>query len=385
MLVNLTWLYFKKQKRRTVFTTFVLSMGLVIILVSFQLVNGFENEINSVISQYDRQSKIYYVTRLDNSLTTKNIFELSLTHLEYQSLNNILINNSEFLTYWHWFYSNFYDVQYYDKIKNEFRTSEVQIVITDPLKLQNNRLITPESVIKSNDSMIGLSLFSVMKNFQNLTVLENFSNSNAFSFSEIEISNPVVFQSNLEFSSSIIIPLNYFQVKPLPNKLLISINNEDQVNRVKSIFNQNGYDIISISGNFEFLAEGANQMIEILLLLQIVMSVLIIISIANILIELFEDLQEDFKIILHIGFDYTFLTKFMFGISILIGIFAGFIAIIISFLISNLVLSLISATGYFTFIIVSIEYTKLVATLLYSTIVSCIATLYPVLKVQKYV
>jgi hypothetical protein len=420
MKLQLIWLYFKRQHRRTVFTAFILSLGLIIILTSYQLINGFENEIASNIWDRPRIDQ-FYIGNLESSTETSSI-NLDIDYNRLQSLENWL-NSSTMINSWSSYYSNFQIITYTSQ--NMTLTTEIQIVVANPLNLQANAILPEEFQINENETLIGSTLDTILQSPDQIKIdsselndiihsfypqishnsFMNFSMStDGFIITQegLTLNFPIPVSATPEFSTSLIISEKLFyyyltqtlnnadeqkseSITFLPNRMLVTLADRGNFESVNSYLNNIGLQLIIKRGDREFISVGASQVVDNIVLLQLAMSVLIILSMVNIFIELFDELKPDFKILVQQGYDFDYIILFILGIATIIGVFAGTITILTSTLISNTIISLLAIIGNNPFIIISTNFEEIIEIMVQSILIANIAAIYPILKVKQFV
>lgn len=368
MKYTLIWLYFKRQSKRTVYTALILALGLIIILTSFQLINGFENEISGVIEDVNEENNTLLI--LDQSNSDFNNFTKSQLERLNQHLNrtNQLQNSLEL----------FFTTKKVSNIYTSFTIPKNFIVntyTTNLSKLMNLNVldftITPQTIdLPEITSFIGNGLRTELP--ENTTLTHNTD--------QILINKSYSFTSNLDFQQAIILNEMIFP-KTTTNIILLKLSENTDFGELRDITKSLDLQVLTPSGNSVFLAEGASQVIQTLVLLQFAMSILIIISISNILLQLFDELKTDFRNLNEVGFSELYIAGFILGISLLIGTISAVIAVFASTLISTAIVSFLAVIGTNPFIVVELNWIEIQLVTFQSLIICTISAINPIWRV----
>jgi len=344
-LLTLILRYFIRNRRRTLRAVIIMGIGLSLILSTHMLLSGFLIQIEEFAGLIDNPSRTLYLVP-DPDMETDQLEAMERELRQIRSAEVISLR---------------YEIQ---AIQNDAKNQSTVLLQTDLLMLQKWNWISFNNSSLSNTLFISqLTGYEVEK-----LVFYNFSKI----IRNIETVNILE-----DITSDLLIDDSYNDYQ-IPNKsqIVLRVFSDSLVTDVRKISEKYSTELIEKEPSNVFLEITADQITNILILLQIAMSFLLVLSISYVMITLVSESSDDLRILHMIGYGKSRVFVLLLSQTLL----SALLSIIGAFLFSILFLQTI--IPFLTYLelpysLIYIDLSFLLVTSLQAIIVGFIAGLYP--------
>ncbi|MHA2277651.1 MAG: ABC transporter permease, partial [Candidatus Kariarchaeaceae archaeon] len=162
------------------------------------------------------------------------------------------------------------------------------------------------------------------------------------------------------------------------NRFFIQLSAKPDYNRLIKDLQELGDIKIELSrAEKKFLRASANQISNTLLILQTAISILVFLSIWNVMNTIILESNDDIRLLLSLGYSRRQIWRLYVTIGAFIGFVGGILTLLTSYVLVSMVLSSISFIFNLPFIAISINYPDIVIILLNGLIISTLSSIYP--------
>ncbi len=365
MLIKLSILYFIYNNNRMMRAIKLISIGLIIISSSNILISSFTEQVSTVTTSYYNENLFlliqpknenYFTDTQYNQLTDiLELLPIDGNLSESEGIANLVLGNISQLITLH-----IVDMDILNNnlgLKENFNYNSSGVYVTNELLIKYNLKIGNYYIIQYN------STDHVISPIRRIYSSLNYINSGIYmDYREL---------SNYPFNSTI----NRIQIKAIDSESVSVI-----YNRLKNI---NYLNIIHTRPEAEFMRSSANQINNILLLLQFVISIIVVMSISNLFFLFLYESRYDIRILLSIGYTINQVRALFLLISLFIGIITGIFTYIFSVILITSIFSAMAIFFDFVYIAPTFDPSLIKSLILYGVLISVISSIFPIKKEIK--
>lgn len=362
-MIEFPFKYFIYNYQRSIKGSKIAAIGFIAIISTSLLIASLSEEITTITSQLGREDKSLIIKGSENELTLAKIDQIEQLLLK----KNLLL------------YYNFEYVIPGKFTSGKFEDVDLSLRLTNLTKLHNNELLKinlAKQVIATSDLAENYNLV-----VSDLVILK---------FLQLEMVTPlteiVSIRKNFVQSG---IYLNYSNYEDLilnSNQFFIYIqitsetNTRDAINLIHQNF---GISAEIYRGESRFLISSITVIEDTLILLQFLISILVVLSLNNLMNIIIQESKYDIRVYKSIGFSKRSLIVLFVSVGALIGILGGILTLLLSSILVMTVLAVLAASTGFSYIFINLGSKFAFQIFLNIVMVSLIASIYPSYKGVK--
>ena len=358
MILKFALKYFILNRRRTVRGAHIVAIGLIVIASTNLLINGLSKELSNLTQLLGYESNGITIEPIKGELFDEvTLNEIKIYLDKTPSINTYLI---EYLTIGN------ISAQQMSNVALPFHI----INITQLLPLGD-----PDTVFVTSEIQISLKL--VIGNYYSIR------------FNSVNISRPLSKVLNIKTES--VDSGLYIDYKLLgfddtiSNRVNIQLT--EGINPYDIIDELNQIDNINVKitrAESKFLESSAKQITTTLLVLQTAISILVFLSIWNIMNVVVLESKYDIRILRSLGYNKFQITLLFIIIGFLIGLLGGLLTILISYILVAMILSSIAFVFDLPYINANFDTSEIIGLLINSILISTLSSIYPSYKGVPY-
>lgn len=347
------------NQKRTVKGSQIVAIGFIAVFATTILIGGFASEISIITSKLNKTDVSYNITPTsDDQFSDKQINQLErlaseergLTYLNFEHIGFGLFNSSEYI-----------NIEIPFHFTNLTKIAEKVLPAGFKLNQNETNLFATLDFRSTLNLGVGQIYFIRIGSFSTSVALTQFINPD----------QPIVNSGlylDLESDKSRYGALNQGIIQFSQNTNIPRL-----ISKVRDI---DGVSIDLIRGEDEFLQLSAENISRTLYVLQIAISILVFLSIFNLMNIIILESRYDIRVLLSIGYSKNSVWLLYVLIGGLIGLIGAIFTLIVSVVVISAILSLLSAVG-FPFILVNIGVSQISTLFLNTILVSVVSSLIP--------
>ncbi|MDH5646282.1 MAG: FtsX-like permease family protein [Candidatus Heimdallarchaeota archaeon] len=357
--------YFLRNKKRTIKGVKLLSIGLVIVISSILIIYATVNQfyhLSMLLGQDDRTLVVEPTNGLNSYFDDPILQEL------YSKLNT----DSR--------------VESYSDERLEFGSLHVdEVNITLPFHLINMTNYF-NSFVNLSVQFAGIDISEKMIITSDIVNSLNLNQGAYYQFQVMEVAftRSLFYILNIDIdgvNSGIYINQNEENFETLKNMIFIKLTEKADVFEFLTDYSEfKGIKIRPLRAEQRFLDNSARQIINTLYLLLYAISILVVLSISNLMLILIYESQNDIQILRSIGYSPHQISFLFVMIGLIIGVVGSAISLLISYAVVSLTISLISIILHLPFIVVEMPIHLILNTFINGFIVTLISSLIAVVR-----
>ncbi len=329
MIIRLSLRYFLLNQKRTIKGSQIVAIGFIAIFSTTTLIGSFSDEISIVTSKLNKTDVNYKIQISKEDIFSNNqIAQLKTLYKEERGITYLNFENSEF---GYFSSSEYSDIEIPIHFTNLTRLIE-KVQLRD-VEINNNEI----SLLMTSDIKIPLNLqigqiyFITSSNFSSSAPLIEFLNP------EQSVVNSGIF---LDLTQSLHASENI-------NVAYIEFAQNTNVPRLLKMINDiKGLNVELVRGEDKFLALSAENVANTLFVLQLAISILVFLSILNLMNIIILESRYDIRVLLSIGYSRFSVWLMFVIIGTLIGLIGALFTLIISIIIMTAIISLLAVFSF---------------------------------------
>lgn len=329
MIIGLSLRYFLLNQKRTIKGSQIVAIGFIAIFSTTTLIGSFTEEISIVTSKLNKTDVTYKIQISDDDFFSNNqITKLKTLFKDERGITYLNFENTEF---------GYFSSSQYSDIEIPIHFTNLTRLI-EKVQLRN---------VEINENEISMLMTSDIKIPLNLQIGQiYFVSSNNFSSSAplIEFLNP----DQSVVNSGIFLDLTQSTYASMHiNVAYIEFSQNTNVPRLLKLINDiEGLNIDLVRGEDKFLALSAENVSNTLFVLQLAISILVFLSILNLMNIIILESRYDIRVLLSIGYSRFSVWLMYVVIGTLIGLIGALFTLVISIIIMTAIISLLSVFGF---------------------------------------
>jgi ABC-type lipoprotein release transport system permease subunit len=345
------------NRRRTVRGAQIVAIGLVLVAATNLLIGGLSSEISSLTELLG-----YETNGLTVSPNTGDVF----TEVEYQNIqayvdsqNIIQSYVSEYSTMGFISTQQAFDVLVPFHLTNI--TKLLSLFYLAPTESNTSIVVTADLASALNMKTDHLYTINITAKVQVITLV-------------------TILDPNLaNLNSGVYIDFSTLNWPPqIVNRFFIQLSAKPDYNRLIKDLQELGDIKIELSrAENKFLRTSADQISNTLLILQTAISILVFLSIWNVMNTIILESKDDIRLLLSLGYSRRQIWQLYVTIGAFIGFVGGILTLITSYVLVSMVLSSVSFIFDLPFIAISVNYPDIAIILLNGLIISTLSSIYP--------
>lgn len=359
MILQLSLRYFLLNQKRTVKGSQIVAIGFIAVFATTVLIGGFATEISIVTSKLNKTDVTYsIIPDTTDQFNNEQIKQLENLGSEERGIAYL---NFERIEFGYFSSSDYLDIEMPIHFTNLTKIAE-QILPTG-FEFDDNRTTLFATLDFKNSLNLGIGNIYHIKS-------SNFSISAALT-EFINPDQPII-------NSGLYLDLESTKQKYIDrNRAIIQFSQNTNIPRLLGkIRDIEDISINLIRGENEFLRLSADNISRTLYVLQIAISILVFLSIFNLMNIIILESRYDIRVLLSIGYSKNSVWLLYVLIGGLIGLIGALFTLIVSVVIISAILSLLSAIG-FPFILVSIGINQVISLFLNILLITIASSLIP--------